>query len=258
MKTARRLFSRLRRIIGADKVEQPAGIDFHRLTDRLKYKIRDKNIFYQALSHSSYIQVRNHNNSLSNERLEYLGDSVLNLAVGEYLFHNFPDYDEGELTKIRSRLVNRKALSMIAQELDLLDFILMSPGAAQVPNRGLETILSDAYEAIVGAVYIDGGYSKAKNFIERSLLTSLKRGMLKVDDDNYKSQLLERAQAGGYGIPRYVIVSESGPDHDRTFTVEVIVGNDSYGIGSGKNKKAAEQDAAWKALDLFNPERNLL
>jgi len=255
MQTLRRLFSRLRRIIGAGEAERPAEIDFRRLADVLQYKIRDERIFYEALSHRSYLHVSNHNDALSNERLEFLGDSVLNLAVGEYLFNHMTDANEGDLTVIRSRFVNRNALSKIAHELGLMNFVLMSPGAAQVPDRGLETILSDAYEAIVGALYVDGGYREAEKFVERSLLTSLQRGVLKVDDDNFKSQLLERAQACGYGIPRYATVNETGPDHDRTFTVEVFIGNDSYGKGSGKNKKAAEQGAARKALEVFNPEK---
>jgi ribonuclease-3 len=256
MQMMRRLFSRLRRIVGAAGTETPVKIDFRRLSDMLHYKIRDERIFYEALSHRSYLQVSNQDDTLSNERLEFLGDSVLNLVVGEYLFNQMADANEGDLTVIRSRLVNRKALSKIAHELGLMNFILMSPGAAQVPDRGLETILSDAYEAIVGALYLDGGYREAENFIERSLLSYLKSGVLKVDDDNFKSQLLERAQACGYGIPRYVTVNETGPDHDRTFTVEVFIGNESYGRGSGKNKKAAEQGAAKKALEVFKPEKD--
>lgn len=252
MNILRRLFSQIRGITGVNQEEQKE-IDFRLLSKVLSYKIKDERIFYQALSHSSYIQVRDHNNFLSNERLEFLGDSVLNLVVGEYLYHQYPHSQEGELTKMRSRLVNRRALSITAKEMGLLNFILMSPGAEQVPDRGLETILSDGFEAIVGAIYIDGGYDEAKYFIERSLFASLHRGMLKVEDENYKSQLLERAQAYGYGIPHYNIINETGPDHDRTFTVEVFIENVSYGIGSGKNKKDAEQDAAKKALDVFNP-----
>lgn len=255
MQTVRRLFSRLRRIIGAGQTESAEEIDYSRLAKVLQYKIRDERIFYEALSHRSYLQISNHGDTFSNERLEFLGDSVLNLIVAEYLFNNMTGANEGDLTVIRSRLVNRKALNKIAHELGLMNFILMSPGAAQVSDRGLETILSDAYEAIVGALYIDGGYRETEKFVERSLLTSLKRGILKVDDENFKSQLLERAQACGYGIPRYVTVNETGPDHDRTFTVEVFIGNDSYGKGSGKNKKTAEQGAARKALEVFNPER---
>jgi ribonuclease-3 len=253
MQTARRLFSRLRRFIGAGGADTVAEIDFHRLSEVLHYDIRDERIFHEALSHRSYLQVSDQNDMLSNERLEFLGDSVLNLAVGEYLFNHMIDANEGDLTVIRSRLVNRKALSKIAHELGLMNFMLMSPGATQVPDRGLETIMSDAYEAIVGALYVDGGYREAEKFIERSLLSYLKSGVLKVDDDNYKSQLLERSQACGYGIPRYVTVNETGPDHDRTFTVEVFIGNDSYGTGSGKNKKTAEQEAARKALEIFKP-----
>jgi len=255
MQKMRRIFSHLRRIIGAGQTERAEEIDYNRLARVLQYEIRDKRVFYEALSHRSYLQVSNHGDMLSNERLEFLGDSVLNLVVGEYLFNNMAGANEGDLTVIRSRLVNRKALNQIAHDLGLMNFILMSPGAAQVSERGLETILSDAYEAIIGALYVDGGYREAEKFIERSLLASLRRGVLKVEDENFKSQLLERAQACGHGIPRYVTVSETGPDHDRTFTVEVFIGNESYGKGSGKNKKTAEQCAARQALEIFDPER---
>jgi ribonuclease III, bacterial len=184
----------------------------------------------------------------TNERLEFLGDSVLNLVVGEYLYKKHPDAEEGDLTKIRSRLVNRKALSVLANEINLPKFLLLSPSALQVSVRGMETILSDAFEAIIAAIYLDGGFGVAERFIHKCIATSMEKNLIKLEDENYKSQLLEQAQSVGLGNPKYVTVSESGPDHDRIFTVEVFIGKHSYGNGTGKNKKAAEQSAAESAL----------
>ncbi|MBI3766210.1 MAG: hypothetical protein HY277_06875 [Ignavibacteriales bacterium] len=123
--------------------------------------------------------------------------------------------------------------------------------ALSVPGRGMETILADAFEAMIGAIYLDGGYEDAKRFVQGCLLEALTEGTVKMEDENFKSRLLEQAQAGGFGTPRYSTVNEEGPDHDRTFTVEVFIGNVSYGVGHGKNKKDAEQAAAERALQQF-------
>jgi len=214
------------------------------------YSIGNQEIFLRALLHRSSLQ-RMDNPSRSNERLEFLGDSVLNLVVGEYLYHHSPDAEEGELTKLRSRLVNRKALAAYAKEIKLGEFVLMSPSAALTAGKGGDTIISDTYEALIAAIYLDGGYAAAKKFVERQVLAALKSGSVVTDDENYKSILLEYAQAHGLGVPRYVVVGEHGPDHDRTFTVEVLLNNVPKGLGSGKNKKEAEQAAAGEALNTL-------
>jgi ribonuclease-3 len=217
------------------------------LEKRLGYRIRNTNVFIQALQHRSFHQ-RSHHPARSNERMEFLGDSILNLIVGEYLFRLYPTAEEGDLTKIRSRLVNRKALATYARELHLSEFILMSPSAAQSGGKGHETITADTFEAIIAAIYLDGGFGAAKEFVERQILLALDHGAVAIHDENYKSRLLEYSQSHGYGIPRYVIVNEEGPDHDRTFTVDVLLSNSRQGSGKGKNKKEAEQAAASKAL----------
>jgi ribonuclease III len=255
MSTLRRLLTRLRTIVGAQPEQTLAEIDFKNLERALSYSIRDHNLFQQALSHRSYIQITTNPAGSSNERLEFLGDSVLNLVVGEYLYRHEPLAQEGALTKNRSRLVNRKALSILANELHLDEFILISPQTTQISTRGMETILSDAFEAIIGALYLDGGFEQARAFIERCLKNAVERGMLTFTDENFKSQLLEQSQACGLGIPRYVTVKEAGPDHDRTFTVEVFIGSQSYGVGVGKNKKDAEQDAAAHALPFITEQK---
>ena len=214
----------------------------------LGYPIRNQQLFFEALSHRSYLQITGNSSNVSNERLEFLGDAVLNLVVAEYVYRRHTNSPEGDLTKIRSRLVNRKALSIYAHELRLSAFMLMSPSASQVTGRGLETILADAFEAVIGAVYLDGGFGHAKSFVERTVQQALQNGVIKIEDENFKSRLLEHSQANGLGVPRYVTVHEEGPDHDRTFTIEVYIGSVSHGIGHGKNKKDAEQAAAEKAL----------
>jgi len=230
----------------------PRNIDFRKLEEVLKYSIHNRQLFTEALSHRSYLQIVGNENVISNERLEFLGDAVLNLSVAEYLYRRYILAPEGELTKIRARLVNRKALTVYAREMSLSDYLLMSPSASQVAGKGMDTILADAYEAIIGAIYLDGGFHHAQQFVEQTILTALDRGLIKTEDENFKSQLLEHAQANGYGAPRYVTVNEEGPDHDRTFTVEVFVGSETFGIGKGKNKKDAEQAAAEKALQSMN------
>jgi len=153
---------------------------------------------------------------------------------------------------MRSRLVNRKALAAYAKALRLSDFILMSPSAAQSIGRGYDTIIADTFEAIVAAIYLDRGFVAARRFVERQVTQAMTYGAVTTTaDENYKSRLLEYAQSHGLGVPRYLIVKEEGPDHDRTFTVDVLLRNERRGTGSGKNKKDAEQAAAHQAMDLL-------
>lgn len=215
------------------------------------YSIRNQDVFVQALLHRSFL-TRVQRSVRSNERLEFFGDSILNLIVAEYLFHRFPEAEEGELTKVRSRLVNRKALAAYAKDIRLSDFILMSSSAAQSVGKGSDTIIADTYEAIIAAIYLDGGYDAARRFVERQLHIALQNGSVVTVDQNYKSLLLEFAQGKGLGTPRYVILKEEGPDHDRTFTVEVRLNNEKSGTGMGKNKKEAEQAAAREALEQIH------
>lgn len=246
----RSVFSRSRRPAPEPVAELPADLDpatLQRLERTIGYRIRCRELFVQGLLHRSFPQNSTHPNP-SNERLEFLGDSVLNLIVGEYLYHKYPGSPEGDLTKFRSRLVNRKALAAYANTLDLSRFILMSPSAAQSVGKGYETIVSDTFEALVAALYLDGGFETARSFVERQVIAAIEAGTVVTVDENYKSRLLEYAQSHGFGVPRYVIVKQDGPDHDRTFTVEVHLRNEKYGAGTGKNKKEAEQAAAGEAL----------
>jgi ribonuclease-3 len=232
-----------------DKHRLPDEIDFQRLEKTIGHHIRQRELFLESLLHRSYLQYQDLQRKKSNERLEFLGDSILNLIVGEYLYFRYPDAEEGDLTKLRSRLVSRKALAAYARQLNLDDFIFVSTSAAQSLEKGSESILADAYEAVIAAIYLDAGYEAAKKFVERQVLGALKRGLVVTADENYKSILLEHAQGQGLGAPKYSIIKEEGPDHDRTFTVEVVVGDEPCGIGVGKTKKEAEQAAAMKAVE---------
>jgi ribonuclease-3 len=156
--------------------------------------------------------------------------------------------EEGSLTKLRSRLVNRRSLAQRSKDMHLLDFLLISSSAAQSIDSGSESIIADAFESIIGALYLDGGFQAARKFIYTSLLNNSNVFNSALTDDNYKSALLEYAQARSLGIPRYSVTHEEGPEHERRFTVEVIIGAKSWGEGSGRSKKEAEQSAAAYAL----------
>jgi ribonuclease-3 len=235
-------------------IEYLTGAQLKRLGALIGYTIREPEHFTNALIHRSYLQ-RLPSNSRSNERLEFLGDSILNLVVAEYLYRKFPDAEEGELTKTRSRLVNRKALAAYSRTLHLPEFILMSPSAAQSIDKGSEAIIADTFEAIIAAIYLDGGFAAARDFVLTQVTGALKIGTIASTDENYKSKLLEYSQSHGMGTPRYQVARQDGPDHDRTFTVDVLVAGVNRGTGTGKNKKEAEQAAAGQALEWLLSEK---
>ena len=218
-------------------------------------RIKNKSFYVQALIHRSYLEGTG-DYDISNERLEFLGDSVLNLTVAEFLFSSFPEKDEGFLTKIRAKIVNRSALADAADKMNLRDFLLISKNLSNSFTNGSRTVLSDALEALIGAIYLDSGIDAAKKFINNILIQPIiKEGGLLVDE-NFKSQLLEYAQANKMEIPFYKIIGQEGPQHERIFTVKVVIGDEDYGIGKGKNKKTAEQNAAKAAMKKIQKQSN--
>lgn len=225
--------------------------DFEELERLINYTIKHRAYFLQAVTHRSYLQFVQSPSLKSNERLEFLGDSILNLVVAEYLYREFQSSPEGELTKLRSRLVSGAALVQHAKDIKLENFLLLSTSAANALKRGSATLLADAYEALIAAIYLDGGMEAARDFIYRHIITHARRDELMLADTNYKSMLLEYVQAQKLPSPRYVTVNEEGPNHARTFSVEVLVNNTSHGGGVGKSKKEAEQQAAREALLRF-------
>jgi len=218
-----------------------------KLEKLLGYKIKDPIFYVKAITHRSFAEFSDYN-LRSNERLEFLGDSVLGLIIGEYVFRDFPEKDEGFLTKTRSQLVNRIALAHAAEGIRLMDYMLVSHAFPSMSEKGAHSIVSNALEALVGAIYLDKGLDTARKFVSKVIIKpGIKEGILFVDH-NFKSQLLEFTQSHKLGNPLYKILKEEGPNHNKIFTVELFIDNISYGNGEGKNKKTAEQNAAQDAL----------
>lgn len=218
-----------------------------RLEEVLKTKIVGVEYFEQALTHRSYLQIATNPKLFSNERLEFLGDAVLGMVVGEYLFTLYTEIPEGDLTKLRSRLVNKGILAAVAKQLGIDTFMLMSFGAAKSLEAGSDSILGDAMEAIIAAIYIDTGIEATRSFIIDTMLPYLLT-YEKKEEENYKSILLEKVQAKGMNHPIYEVLEATGPDHDKVFRISVSVEGRAIAIGVGKSKKSAEQNAAKHAI----------
>lgn len=222
------------------------------LEKKLGYTFKDKSLLFNALSHSSYAnEVRG--GVTSNERLEFLGDSVLSLIVSEYIFSKFSDKPEGELTKLRASLVCEKSLCAFSKELDLGRFLQLGKGEDKGGGRERPSILADAFEAVLAAIYLDGGMDIAKKHVMRFILKELEHK----DDDvfkDYKTALQEIIQRNPEESVSYILTDEFGPDHDKQFTVEVHLNSNTIGKGIGKSKKQAEQMAAKQALHLMGAD----
>ena len=212
-------------------------------------KIDNPFLFIRALRHRSSLVDANFQSTDSYERLEFLGDAVLDLIVSEIIFDRFPGKDEGFLTKLRSKLVKGDALAFYAKKLSLSELILIGERAKGQGIEFSKGALSDVFESLIGAIYIDRGYKEAAHFVEKVIKNFVDFDELTSTLDNYKSLLLEYAQANQLTIPRYEVISESGPGHDKTFKVKAIVNDEDCGEGTGKSKKEAEQKAADEALN---------
>jgi ribonuclease III len=224
---------------------------FSELEALVGFSIKNRSFFIQALMHRSFLE-QNNEYDLSNERLEFLGDSVLSLIVAEFLYGAYPNKDEGFLTKIRAKLVNRIALADASERINLSKYLLVSKNLSNTFTNGSRTVLCDALEALIGAIYLDNGLLAAKEFISRVLIEpNAKEGEFLIDE-NYKSQLLEFSQASKMENPVYSVVNEEGPQHNRIFTIKVSINNIDYGVGTGRNKKSAEQKAAQAAMNVLN------
>ncbi|MDX1429136.1 MAG: ribonuclease III [Rhodothermales bacterium] len=211
-------------------------------------------LYRRALRHRSVL--RSSDVSLrSNERLEFLGDALLGAIVAEYLYLHFDDADEGFLTKLRSKLVNRRSLADCGERIGLGHHLDISENMDRVDGRRNASILSDAFEALVGAIYLDGGIGAARRFIHRSLLKETDLESLASRKDNYKSILLEYCQARAWTQPVYNVAEERGPDHNKVFTVKVVVNDVTFGTGTAGSKKKAEQLAARDALDSLTEDQ---
>ena len=213
----------------------------------LGYKFQNITLLQNALTHSSYANERWHNSLLSNERLEFLGDSILGMVVASYLFENFPDRPEGELTRMRADMVCETSLAAIAMKIDLGSHLLLGHGEERFGGRTRASILADAVESVIAAAFLDGGMQAAADIITRFVLCDVP--VTKLHNTDYKTSLQELVQQKRNQVLCYRMVGESGPDHDKQFTAQVLLNDQVVGQGIGSSKKRAEQDAARVALE---------
>ena len=218
------------------------------LEQKIGYVFKDKSLIERALMHSSYTNEKHLKKYECNERLEFLGDAVLELVSSAYLFNEFPKVSEGELTKTRASMVCEPSLAMCARDIGLGDYLLLGKGEEATGGRKRDSITSDAMEALIGAIYLDGGFTNAKEFIHRFILTDLEDKKLFYDS---KTILQEIVQAEKLGEIEYHLIGEEGPDHNKSFSVELTIRGRSYGKGKGRTKKAAEQQAAYEAIHVL-------
>ena len=221
------------------------GRNLESLEKKTGYQFRNKSLLRHAMTHSSYINEKHLRKVDCNERLEFLGDAVLELVSSEYLFYGNPEMPEGQMTKERASMVCEKALAFCARELELGEYLLLGKGEDATGGRKRESITSDAMEALIGAIYLDGGFANAKEFILNHILNDLEGKRLFYDS---KTILQEIVQGKMEQTIRYELMKEEGPDHNKQFQVGVFIGDVQYGTGNGRTKKAAEQDAAYQAI----------
>ncbi|NMA04481.1 MAG: ribonuclease III [Clostridiales bacterium] len=217
--------------------------------DIIKHRFKEMDIINEALTHSSYSNESRDKHTYNNERLEFLGDSVLSTVVSEYIYSKYNNLPEGELTKVRANVVCEPSLARQAKSINLGKYLLLGKGEEVTGGRDRISILADAFEAVIGALYLDGGIKTARKFVLNMLEDSIKLASTGDLFRDYKTDLQELLQSKFDDKISYKVINETGPDHDKTFEVEVILGNKVLGKGRGKSKKEAEQNAAKKALD---------
>ena len=221
--------------------------------EKIGYQFQDQSLLTQALTHSSYANERHLGKQADNERLEFLGDAVLEIVTSEFLFHRYPKHPEGELTRLRASMVCEPTLAFCTKEMELGKYLLLGKGEEQTGGRERKSILSDALEAVIGSIYLEGGFANAKEFIFRFVLNDIEHKQLFYDS---KTILQELVQGNFSQELHYHLLSEEGPDHDKKFVVEARIGTDVYGQGVGRTKKGAEQEAAYHTLLLLKEQES--
>ena len=243
---ARRIIESHRQDVGSRVVR--LRDEFDDLQTRIDYRFRDRGMLEHALTHKSRAAEDASGGVTDNESLEFLGDAVLGLVVADALFHQYPTYDEGQKSKIKAAVVSTQSLARHAEQLRLGEHLILGRGEEKTGGRFKQALLADAYEALIAAIYLDGGLEAAETFLRRELKDALDEGSAQTFARDYKSALQERLQALGRPLPEYRVSGEAGPDHRKTFSVEVVVGGDVLGAATGRAKKEAEQEAAREAL----------
>ena len=223
------------------------------LETAIGYRFRNISLLQNALTHSSYANERWHNSLLSNARLEFLGDSVLGMLVAEYLYGTFPDRPEGELTRMRADMVCEHTLATVANRIGLGEHLLLGHGEERLGGRSRESILADATESVIAACFLDGGLEAAAQFVKKYILVEVP--VSRPNNMDYKTALQEQVQQKKNQVLSYVLVGQSGPDHDKLFDVEVSLNGTVVGKGSGRSKKRAEQMAAKAAMEKLFPQK---
>ena len=223
------------------------------LEEAIGYRFQNISLLQQAMAHSSYANERWHDSLMSNERLEFLGDSILGMLVADYLYRTFPNRPEGELTRMRADMVCERALAAVAERIGLGNHLLLGHGEEAGGGRNRDSILADAVESVIAACFLDGGMDAARQFINTFVLTEVP--VKKLRNADYKTALQELVQQKKNQTLSYMLVGESGPDHDKQFRVEVSLNGRVIGTGEGKSKKRAEQDAAKAAVEILAPEK---
>ena len=221
------------------------------LEKAIGYSFRNITLLQNALCHSSYANERWHDSLKSNERLEFLGDSILGMVVADHLYRTFPDRPEGELTRMRADMVCEKSLSVVANRLELGRHLLLGRGEELGGGRNRDSILADAVESVIAACYLDGGMEAAVRFIQKFILVNVP--VTRLQNTDYKTALQELVQQKKNQTLTYRLIGESGPDHDKQFQVELTLNGEVVGVGIGTSKKRAEQAAAQKALERLYP-----
>ena len=251
---ARRIIESHREDVGARVVR--LRNEFDEIEARIDYRFKDRGLLEHALTHKSRAAEDISGGVADNESLEFLGDAVLGLVVADALFRQYPTYDEGQKSKIKASVVSTQALARQAEEIRLGDHLILGRGEEKTGGRFKQALLADAYEALIAAIYLDGGIEAAETFLRRELKEAIDAGAARnfVGQD-YKSALQERVQALGRALPEYRIAGEAGPDHRKIFSIEVVVGGEVLGAASGKAKKEAEQEAARLAIARLEVEK---
>ena len=243
---ARRIIDSHREDVGARVVR--IRDEFDELETRIDYRFKDRGRLEHALTHKSRAAEDISGGVADNESLEFLGDAVLGLVVADALFHQYPDYDEGEKSKVKAAVVSTQSLARHAEQLRLGEHLILGRGEEKTGGRFKQALLADGYEALIAALYLDGGLEAAEAFLRRELKDALDEGSAQTFVRDHKSALQERLQALGRPLPEYRVSGEAGPDHRKTFSVEVVVNGEVLGTATGRAKKEAEQEAARLAL----------
>ncbi len=247
----------LSKIFGKKPIRSDGGVSLKgrdELERKLGYNFRNTVYLELALTHRSHLRANESSITQSYERLEFLGDSVLGLVVAEELYQKHPDMTEGDLTKSKSLLVNKKVLAHVGNKMGLGDYVFLSSDEERAGGRRRQSIVADCLEAVIGAVYLDGGMAATREVIKQAISFDFGQTSKALSLRNYKGELLERLQARGAGMPHYTVTGEEGPEHKKIFTVDVFVGGKRMGTGVGDSKKNAEQKAAAEALTTLNSE----